>query len=351
MSPILFTNRSALPLFILFLLSVSLACNTITSGSNAPGDEPSGEISVEQEISFGPGPFAFPDPNAGLSNLSAYTATLKVVFDGVREGKAEKWSKTYVMLTTREPAARQLTIESNSELADLDTVLMAEREGLSYEKRGETACETSVIEDGNLLADRFEPASFLGGVIGAEEAGAETINDIPATHYTFDQRALGKEGVTESAGELWVADEVGYLVKYLLTTKAGEEYFGEGIEGTITFDYELTAPNQPVEMILPEDCPPGLVDAPLLPDATNIENIPGNLSYDTMSSLADAAAFYQQNIADLGWQAEGEPAVTDGIAVLTYTQGDRIMLIIIKPGDSGTRVRITASKAKESVTP
>ena len=36
-----------------------------------------------------------------------------------------------------------------------------------------------------------------------------------------------------------MASTGGQVVKYVVTTKAGAEYFGDGIEGTIAWDYEL----------------------------------------------------------------------------------------------------------------
>ena len=112
-----------------------------------------------------------------------------------------------------------------------------------------------------------------------------------ADHYTFDERALGLDGLATSSGELWVASSGGYLLKYVLKTQGDANYFGEGLAGALTLDYELTGANQPVKVTLPAGCPPGVVDAPRLPDAANIQDLPGLLSYDTATSLANAATF------------------------------------------------------------
>jgi hypothetical protein len=340
-----FTKHSALPLFIFLMLLASLACNTITAGTPQQQEYPE-KITIERDITYGPGPFDVPDPQVGLSDLSSYKGTLILGFDGTRAGKAKKWSKTYVMLTIKEPAMRQLTIDKSGDLANLDPVFMAELDGADYKKIGQAACETSAIQEGNSLADGFEPTSFLTGVFGAEEAGSDKVNGVAVNHYTFDQRALGEDGVTESTGELWVASEGGYLVKYVLTRKAKADYFGEGVEGTLTLDYELTDVNkQDTAITLPDDCPPGFIDAPRLPDARDISNRPGVLAYETASTIADAAAFYQKNLPDLGWEAQDPPTIADTIAILTYKQADKVMLIIIKPGDTGTQVRIVVSKS------
>ena len=71
------------------------------------------------------------------------------------------------------------------------------------------ACTASVIEQGASLSEIWEPAGFLTGVIGADEAGSETVNGAAAQHYTFDERVLGQSGVAKSTGEMWVASDGG----------------------------------------------------------------------------------------------------------------------------------------------
>ncbi len=331
-------------LLILMPLLVSLACITVLS-NDSPADP---EELNESDMLFGPGAFSLPDTRAGLSDLPSYKATLSLAFDGTRDGQSEQWSRTYIMLATNEPAVHQLTIEKAGDISDLDAVFMAEVNGAAYEKRGENACNANVIDLANSLAMRLEPAGSLPGVIGAEEAGAETVNGVATNDYTFDERAFGQQGLAKSTGEMWVASEGGYIVKYLLTTNGDADYFGEGMEGTLTWDYELTDINQPVTFApLPEDCPAGMVNAPLLPDASDILNMPGILAYDTPSSLTDAAAFYQEQIPALGWALTGEPMISDTTMALTYTQGDQKMKVIITADDTGTKVHIMLGKSQK----
>jgi hypothetical protein len=204
-----------------------------------------------------------------------------------------------------------------------------------------------VIEQGNSLADWLEPAGFLTSVIGADKAGGETVNSVPVNHYSFDERALGQLGIAKSTGEMWVASDGGYIVKYTLTTKGDANAFGKGIEGTLTWDYELTDANQPVAIQLPKDCPAGMVNAPRLPGASNVLNMPSVLTYDTSSSLTDAAAFYQKQIPVLGWQPLGEPNITETTALLDFTQGDQQMTVIITTGAGGTKVHILLGSSQK----
>ncbi len=337
--------------FVLIFVVIASGCgqtavvpNTAATASPPAGTTPEAsypeELTIEKELTFGPGPFIYTDTRTGLADLPGYQARLTLTFDGTRDGQTQKWSKTYTMLATKDPQARQLTIERMDGTSQPEPVFQAEMDGLNYERRGEDACNATEIQEGNSLGERFEPASFLTGVIGAEEAGSETVNGVAANHYTFDQYALGEQDQTESTGEIWVASDGNYIVKYLLTRKGKADYFGEGIEGALTLDYELADPTQPVTIQLPEDCPPGMVDAPLLQDAANVEKGPGILSYKTATLLKDAAAFYQEQIPGLGWKVEGKPSITDTAALLDYKKGSQTMTIIISADEKATTVQI-----------
>ena len=326
---------------ILFLL-LGTGCGQPASNQSTPKAP---EESAPSEITFGPGPFDLPNPAVGLAELSGYRATLILSFDGTRGGQPEQWTRTYEMRTSQNPAARQLTIEG-SEIAPANQ-WMAEVGGVLYEFNEQGGCIASLSPEGVLLAQQWEPATFLSGLLGAEEAGTEAINGVPSKHYIFDQRALDQEGITESKGEVWVAD-AGYVVKYNLTTQGDAKYFGEGIEGTLTHDYNLTEIDQPATVDLPEDCPPGLVDAPVMSDAKDVEHLPGVTLYRTASSITDVIAFYQDQLPGLGWQLSGEPVVMESFGVLELTQGDQQLSVIASPGDDGTSVRLLLGKVEST---
>ena len=316
-------------LLILIPVFVSLGCQLLQPGASSSTTPQASEKTFEANVVFGSGPFNLPDTTVGLTDLSSYKGTLTLSFDGTKAGQPNKWSKTYVMLAIKEPAARQLTIEQTGDLSNLDSVFMAEMDGADYEQNGQNSCVANLIVEGSSLAAQMEPAGFLGSVIGADSAGNETVNGVKASHYTFDERALGQMNGARSAGDMWVAIEGGYVVKYLLITKATADYFGGGMEGTLTWDYELTDLNKPVKITLPADCPGGMVNAPQLPDATNVVSMPGVLTFDTSTSLADVAAFYQKQLPTLGWKLVGQPTMNDTSALMDFTQKNKTLKVII----------------------
>lgn len=296
-------------------------------------------------VAFGAGPFDITDTARGLADLSGYKATLTLSFDGTQAGQAKKWSTTYVMLTRQVPPARQLTVAKTGAVSDTaQPVMLAEMDGAVYERDGASPCIANAIRTGDSQTQRMEPAAFLSVVLGAETAGSEAVNGVAADYYKFDERALGQVGLAKATGELWVASKGGYLVRYLLTAKGGAAYFGDGSDGTLSWDYELTGANQPPAIKLPADCPAGMVDVPRLPGAVNVLSVPGLLAYDTPAGLADAAAFYQKQLPALGWKVDGEPAVSDASQFLQFTQPAKTLSVVLTTGKAGTRVRISLGK-------
>lgn len=300
------------------------------------------EITVEGNVTFGPGTFILADPAIGLPRLASYRATLSLSFVGTEDGRPSRWSQTYVMLSTAEPMARQLRIETTGQPAGPGPVLVGAQAGVAYERRGEEACTTTAISAVDWIPAAVEPATLLLGVIGAEEGGARTVNGVSANRYTFDESALGEAGFVEADGEIWVATEGGHVVRYAMTATGAADYFGAGIAGTVTWLYDLTDINQPLTIALPADCATGLIDAPLLADAADIVSAPGLLGYTTLAPLAEVVAFYQERLPVSGWRPGPNPFVDETRALLDFTRADQELILVIAPGERGTTVQLAA---------
>jgi hypothetical protein len=308
--------------------------------TQAPGGavtNPTSDV-MQGEVVFGPGPFSLMDPTVGLSDLNSYKATLTVSFEGMQDGQPKQWSRTYVMLDVQEPAARQITIDAPG--ADPAPVYIAEVNGARLEVDEENNCTVSLSEAGNSLEVTWEPAGFLSGLIGAEAAGSEMINDISTEKYTFDERALAETGFTQSTGQVWVASENGVVIRYLLSTTAGADYFGEGVGGTKTWEYNLTDVNQPVTIQLPTGCTALLVDAPLLPDAQNVSQLVGYTIYSSASDIAEVLAFYQEQLPPLGWKVTQGPSLAKTLGWVRFENGAQELAVIVTPLENGAEIRL-----------
>jgi hypothetical protein len=322
-------NRIATPLPAISPTPESGAANA----TSAPATEPV----VDGEI-VGPGDFDLQSPGAGLAGLASYRATLTLTFDGTRAGQPEQWSRTYNLLVSREPAARLLTIESVG--ATTGQLVWVEANGVRFERRDGGVCTVAPVLAEQSLAERWELTTFLSALQGAESAGSEVVNGLATDHYTFDERATGEAGLATSTGEVWTAATGGYVVRYRLATTAEAAYFGDGREGTATWDYALIEPNVPITIDTPSDCPSGLVDAPQMQDAAGIVSVPGLLSYTTAAAPAAVAAFYQQELLALGWQSTTDPTIGADGAWFEFAQENQVLSVIIAAGGPGTVVQL-----------
>ena len=320
-----FTLRHLMPVLVasLGLLLILAACTSEPAAGEATEAPPSNE-DVAAETVYATGPFNLPDPAVGLTDLNSYHAALVQSFDGMRDGQPEQWSRTITLEVSQDPAFSQVTVDTSGQLDGEALVprFLAEVDGVRYERQGDEACVGSVAPADSHLTDDWQLAGRLNGLFGADEAGTETVNGVAASHYTFDERALMMSDVATSTGEVWVATDGGYVVRYRLSIDGGAEFFGEGMTGTLTWAYDLSDIGQPGTLEVPSDCPPGLVDAPLLDDAQAIHQLPSVTYYTSAVSLADAIAFYQEQLPALGWVSSDEPIIGETLATADFIQGE-----------------------------
>jgi hypothetical protein len=187
-----------------------------------------------------------------------------------------------------------------------------------------------------------EPAGLLPGLLGAEEAGTETVNGTAANHYTFDERALLESAVADTTGEVWLASDGGYVLKLTRSTTAGTDYFG-GASGSMTWQYDLTEINQPLDMALPAGCQ---IDAPAMPDAANLVVLPRSMGFDTASSVADIRQFYGDELAARGWTPSGEPLVAPDSLLIAFAKGGEVMQVMATPAEAGTGTHVDVLLSK-----
>ncbi|MBN1666834.1 MAG: hypothetical protein JW862_07085 [Anaerolineales bacterium] len=252
------------------------------------------------------GAFDLPQPASGLDGFSSYQARLVVQFEGMEGAQAVEWSRTYLMRVARTGESfRQLDLETSPAGAAGESTrrTMAEANGYQYEKVDQEACAVLPADQATALAEQWEPASLLLGFSGGAPAGEESIENLAARRYTFDQGALGQSDLTQSTGEVWVAAGSDVVLRYTLTQQGGEDYFGEGVSGTLSWTYEVTQVNQPQQLSLPEDCrqPAGL-DLPLPVDASQVNQADGYLNFKTALVEPALLDFYRPILESAGWQ-------------------------------------------------
>ncbi|MEW6093644.1 MAG: hypothetical protein AB1531_06740 [Chloroflexota bacterium] len=335
-------------LSFLSLIVLACTCSTLNGTGGTGGDDVTfDDVTTpapipESYFDFGTGPIDLDDPTVGLADLSSYRAVLTLNFDGQRNGEAEQWSRTFEMTVSQQGTVfHQIVVTATGQAngEPLTGRYLAETAGSRYEQAEGADCEATVIAEGKTpLAEIWEPARMLSPLRGADDSGPAEINGLAANHYNFDARAQGLSGLGSGTGEAWVASSGGYVLRYTFRFDGSEEYFGEGegVTGTLTWDYQLLDINLPVSLAIPEGCPYGRVDAPQMNDAAEIDEIPGITTYKTAATVEEVIAFYGEQLPGAGWELRSEPsASTDGGAA-TFVRGESQLTILAIPNDVGS---------------
>ena len=281
--------------------------------------------------------FSVKDITAGLVDLASY----RLNFEGTTEGKDASGNMVTIQTSLVEEADNGKMIRHLSSKkigGDYDEFYefyIVNGVVYVYSADGET-CESAGAGQTALIAATVPLAGQIVGVVeNAMLAGkGETANDIPADRYAFDHTSLPTSGLNAGKGDLWVAIDGGTVVKL--------EAVGSGPAGNVSWQYNLTDINQPVDVQLPEACAGsqgGGLDIPLPANAVDVSNLSGIVTFSSPDSSSVVANFFKLAMPQKGWAVEFQTG-TDAMTVLIFTRNDETLQIMIqadmKGGSSAT---------------
>lgn len=287
----------------------------------------------------------------GSLDFDSYRFQIVMSFSGTdADGNELRQSINGDMSFTADPEASAVNMRLEGfegEMEEFEQVSMVQMEGTTYMSMPGFGCissEATEDEFENPFAELMAPDTILGDLEGARRVGEETINGIPTIHYTFDETALEEDSgeVERAQGDLYVAQDGGYLVRLVIDAEGQMDFFGEDAVGTGTMrmEFNLTDINEPIEIEPPADCGSegGAAgsDLPMLEDAYDVSSLAGFVSYLTDTSFEDTVAFYEEALAAEGWQKdEDESLLVSGSAILSYTRdGETLNLTIGEDSES-----------------
>jgi hypothetical protein len=341
--------RWILPLAL--LLSLTLACGLGGGGEEAapaaeapaggedapsPTEPPSGEEAEEEEeidlSSF----------TSGLQSLESYRSHLKMTFEGTTEGEAEQWVYEMDIEHVRDPLAQRLVIRG-SDMGDMgvgegfESVQIGDQQYLVLE---EGQCiSTSAGEEDAFDAEIFEPEDVIGGLNNARRVRPdERINGILCRHYTFDEKSLAVGEFSQAQGEIWIAVEGDYVVKYTLQAEGKNPATGD--EGRLEWEYEVRDVNVPITIEAPPGCATAESEFPIMPDATDMTTMNGMVTYTSATAFEDVLAFYQEQMPANGWSETGDSFTSPDNAMLSYTRDGRTVTVALTSDDGAVSVLI-----------
>ncbi len=249
---------------------------TVTAGESSPTDSPPTET---PEPSSTAEPTATPEPPAtetpvpepdetleltlpglesagsGATGLETFRQRLRVSFTPQETGETGTYGyEAEVDLTAQ---ALHATVWAEGEVTDslpasrMEIIWIVER---MWVKLGRLPWMkvTESVEELEFEEQTFAVGDFLPFVPNFEEVGEADVNGISTVHYTYSARDLETEyGQVSGAGDVYVAQEGGYVVRYTLEGSGDFETYYEG-EGTVSVLYETYDVGAAIEITPPQ---------------------------------------------------------------------------------------------------
>jgi hypothetical protein len=279
-----------------------------------------------------------PDPQVGLAGLADYHAELTV-------GGWSASTGTFVQNSWPALGANFVAYEGTDEEGRPISILSGEVGRAHYSRMGESG-DCLVQWGKEPRAEGRQPfivASSLLPVDSAKSAGEETVEGISTRHYTFDGGSLSLAKDAEAAGEVWIAVQGGYVVKYDLQIEGANPSSGTGAQSARRIEYLLSGIGTRPQVEYPDGCRPVLTDVPAMDDAVDIIRLPGMLDYSSQSPLDSIASFYADYFTSGGWLQVGEtqPNEDRSVAVFAKEDSEDIALVVVRRGADTQRVTVS----------
>ncbi|MBN1977706.1 MAG: hypothetical protein JW918_09920 [Anaerolineae bacterium] len=307
--------------------------------TTAPEVSPTEDAGGEEE-SGGKDEIAASDISGGLEGLDSYRMHFTMTFEGTSgDGETEQSTLEMEVEYVRDPFAMRIAISGSDEDVGLtggtmEMVQIGDQQYTVFEGQ----CMVTPAEESLAETALFETEDLLSDIESAHRVMPdETVNGVACRHYTFDEQSM--VGFTSAKGEIWVAVDGDYLVKYTLEADGKNSINDE--EGHVEWVYEVRDINAPITIEPPAGCESvAESEFPMMPDATNVIMMEGTVMYESASAFDDVLAFYKDEMVAAGWTSE-DSFVGEGVASLTYTKDGRTASIMLSAGDGVVSVVIS----------
>ncbi len=314
-----FHRLVTLPVVFAFLL---LSC-TLGTGSKP------------EAVSFHESPELLTVPATGLAGLQSYRVSFQQDVVGTLDG-APFERHTHIELVRLGTQVDFLREIHGSQEASFFRAFLSDQAVYRWDAAdGYCQGQAGALREGEIV----EPAALLLPVLETSRVGSETVNGIATVHYHFKQGGLALiEPKPEISGDYWLAEDGGFVVKYVLQAAAPSNPTGSGMEAGISYAYELSQVNSLETISLPERCMPVPLDLPVTVDATNVHRSSGSVNYQTASSVANVVELYYDQLGALGWSEETEKPSGDVKTPLglLFSQGELKLSINIGEYETGS---------------
>jgi hypothetical protein len=164
----------------------------------------------------------------------------------------------------------------------------------------------------------------------------ESVTGADTIHYTVRAESLDEWHDLEM--EIWRDESAGAVLRSELSAAGPDPYFNAGW-GTLSAQFL-------VNQVGPQTIDPIAgceIDLPLPADATRLVKLPGLVGFDSTAAPQETSAFYQAELAGIGWAPVAEPQVSGSVILLSYRRDKQMLEINIESSDRGAHVELLLS--------
>jgi len=301
------------------------------------------------------------------ADLSSYRSTMEVMIKGKANGQEVTESFHFLLEHTSDPLAQHIVMTGQGTDGEpgSNAIEMYLVEGTMYMKMDEQWLSMPANEGEALTEGMIAPSDLVEGTCGWKNKGKTTINGVKVEHWTLDMADMQKcvptnqtldlEKVTNSGGDLYVAEDGGYMVQMDLFFE-GEDLElnladnAEPVqEGRMEIHYKLTDVNQPFNIELPPDAkasgaPPE--DIPIPKDAQEVNSMMGITTFLSPSSPQEMADFYKAEMPKSGW-TEVSVDEMNGMFMLEYGKEGKSAKMVIQTDEEKQMTSVFITVAAE----
>lgn len=231
----------------------------------------------------------------------------------------------------------------------LDIYQLDKQTYLYTPKQGDktASCMSFGSEDAAFSDSLLKPGDMMKDIQTDQLIGkGEMLNGVKTDHFTVKKSVLGFGTATNESGEVWIAQDGGYVVKFAGQAE-GSFDFTNKFTGNMAWSYEMKDVNVDFTIDLPQECAEqqNLTDIPMPENATKVGNLGTITTFGSPDAPDVVAKFYRDNLAGTGWTLKDENALGD-IVTLTIEKDGKSMTVMITPDDDtkGSSVIITPAQ-------
>lgn len=183
----------------------------------------------------------------------------------------------------------------------------------------------------------------------------ETVNGIRCRHYRFTEKNLpyflDLGELSKVEGDLWVAVEGDFAVKYVMHAEGGDLRIGEQ-PGYVILDllYEVSDVGADIVIEPPTGGGPAIAgfaegEFPV-PEGTEMSmSSPGLTIFVTALPVAEVAGFYKERLGDLGWTKTDEISMGNMVS-LSFVKDTQQLNLMIGKGEENGKTQIIVNTAE-----